>query len=239
MTGKLIAIEGIDGAGTTTQARMLGEWMNANDLPSHVTCEPSDGPVGQLLREILRHRIQQMDAAAIALLFAADRLHHVRAEISPNIQRGYHVVSDRYVYSSGAYQSVELDRSWVASINSRASEPDLTIYLRVTPELAMERRDSRGSAAELFETKSLQEQIFAIYDDIFGSSTRSGSWTLDPEDGSRWIQADPKPRGEAHRTIQRQPNWAVVDGSLPVDRIHRQIRDLVTTTITSARTEDR
>lgn len=247
MTGKLFAIEGIDGAGTTTQARMLGEWMNTSGLPAHVTCEPSNGPVGQLLRQILRHEIQQMDAAAIALLFAADRLHHLRAEISPNIQRGRHVVTDRYVYSSLAYQSVELDREWVASINSRAFEPDLTIYLRVTPELARERRDSRGSAVELFETQSLQERIFAIYDGIFGSTAKDGTWIPDPATdpaGSRWIQKDPDgssadPAGSisAQDAIGRRPRWAVVDGSLAVDQIHFQIRDLVKM-ITTLRTKD-
>ena len=230
MTGKLLALEGIDGAGTTTQARMLGEWMNDHGIPAHVTCEPSVGPVGQVLREILRHRVQQMDAAAIALLFAADRLHHVRAEITPNTEQGRHVITDRYVYSSLAYQSVELDRGWVATINERAAEPDLTIYLRVTPDLALQRRDTRGSEAELFETRSLQERIFAIYDDLFGSTIDDGSWVLDPG-GSGWIQVDPGGSGESRAAIRRQPRWAVVDGSLSVDLIHRQIRDLVETTL--------
>ena len=237
MTCKLIAMEGIDGAGTTTQARMLVAWMNASGLPAHLTCEPTGGPVGQLLREILRHQIQHMDAAAIALLFAADRLHHLRAEITPNLERGRHVVTDRYVYSSLAYQSVELDRSWVATINCRASEPDLTIYLRVTPELATQRRDSRGAAAELFETTALQKKIFAIYEDLFGSTAQSGSWKMDPP-GSSWILEDPPGSSAAPPAGLRQPRWAVVDGSLAVDRIHLQIRALVKT-LTSGRTEHR
>lgn len=237
MTGTLIAIEGIDGAGTTTQAQLLGDWMAAQAMPAHVTCEPSDGPVGRLLRQILRHEVQQMDAAAIALLFAADRLHHVRAEIEPHRQQGQHVISDRYVYSSLAYQSVELEREWVASVNSRAFEPDLTIYLRVTPTLAAERRDTRGGHQELFETTTLQERIFAIYEDLFGSTPAGGSWAPDPG-GSSWIQKDPGGSTSAHEVIGRRPSWAVVDGSLAVDKIHIQMRRLVDAMIKS-KSEDR
>ncbi len=236
MTGTLIAMEGIDGAGTTTQARLLGDWLEAQEMQAHVTCEPSDGPAGKLLRRILRHEVQQMDAAAIALLFAADRLHHVRAEIEPHRQQGRHVISDRYVYSSLAYQSVDLERAWVASINRQAFEPELTIYLRVTPSLAAERRSSRGGSAELFETARLQERIFAIYEDLFGSNTADGSWSMDPG-GSAWIQKGPNGSRASHEAIGRRPCWAVIDGSLSVERIHELIRQLVETMI-KTRSED-
>jgi dTMP kinase len=228
--GKLIAIEGIDGAGTSTQARMLVTWMNENDLPAHLTCEPSTGPLGRLLREILAGQTRPVDPAALALLFAGDRVDHVRSEICTILDRGAHVVTDRYVYSSLAYQSMDLDLGWVARINSLAPEPDLTAYLRIDPELAEERRSIRGEAQELFETRSSQTRISAIYDDIFGSEAGQGSWSLRPG-GSEWIRADPAkdPRGSSllRDPIQRQPEWVSLDGSLPIDALHQQLRNLV------------
>src|SRR5512139_742195 len=112
--GLFIAIEGIDGAGTTTQAKLLFDGLRARGLPVHLTREPSDGPIGVLIRQILTGRVvvpglqgpRAPDWATMALLFAADRLDHVEAEIAPNLADGVTVVSDRYDYSSVAYQSV-------------------------------------------------------------------------------------------------------------------------------------
>lgn len=225
--GKLIAIEGIDGAGTTTQAKLLVQWLQRQDHATFLTCEPSRGPVGELLRQVLTHQVRQMDPAAIALLFAADRLHHLRAEILPQLERGALVVTDRYVYSSLAYQGAQLDPAWVATVNARAVEPDLTIYLRVSAEVAQRRRDSRGAAAELFDATELQRRICALYDSIFGSKTNDGSWRMDPA-GSGWIRADPAGSKAAAEPVIRAPEqWAVLDGTQDVDPLMLQIRGLV------------
>src|SRR5688572_30541516 len=79
--GLLIAIEGIDGAGTTTQARRLVEWLEASGRPAHLTREPSTGPIGELLRRMLGGAFAPVDAGAVALLFAADRLDHLAREV--------------------------------------------------------------------------------------------------------------------------------------------------------------
>jgi dTMP kinase len=226
--GRLIAIEGIDGAGTTTQARMLAGWMQQVGLPTHLTCEPSPGPLGRLIREILTQQTRPVDRAALALLFAGDRVDHVRHEIEPKLARGIHVVTDRYVYSSIAYQGLDLELEWVAMINALAPEPDLTVYVRVDPAVARERRAARGSQQEIFETSPQQERICRRYDELFGSGPTGGSWAPDPA-GSGWICPDPRgspERTRLHRRIQRTPRWAVLDGTLSVDALHLQLRSL-------------
>jgi dTMP kinase len=158
--GLLIALEGVDGAGTTTQAERLGRRLGDRAL---VTREPSMGPVGRLLRQLLGGVDAPCDSAALALLFAADRRDHLAREIEPALARGQHVVTDRYVLSSLAYQSLSVDRAWVAELNTGVRAADLTLFLDVQPEVAEARRRARGGPAELFDAPALQERIGAAY----------------------------------------------------------------------------
>jgi dTMP kinase len=103
--GRFLVLEGLDGAGTTTQARLLADRLRRGGRRAHLTAEPSGGPVGALLRQVLTRRIgggegEGFDAGALALLFAADRLDHWSAEIDPRLAGGEDVVSDRYALSS-------------------------------------------------------------------------------------------------------------------------------------------
>src|SRR5262249_23134396 len=136
LTGKLIVLEGIDGSGTTTQAHLLGAHYGAR---VHVTREPSDGPVGGEIRKILRGAHAPVDAAAVALMFAADRVDHLAREIRPRLDARVHVVSDRYLMSSLVYQGYSVRYDWVLTINQMAQKPDLTILLDVPVEVASER----------------------------------------------------------------------------------------------------
>src|SRR5438105_216358 len=111
--GKLIVLEGIDGAGTTTQAARLGLHLAAHQLPVHVTREPSDGPLGLEIRKILRGSHAPFDPSALALLFAADRMDHVARVVEPALARGVNVVSDRYQLSSYVYQGRFVDPEFV------------------------------------------------------------------------------------------------------------------------------
>src|SRR4051812_23154926 len=138
--GRFIVLEGLDGAGTTTQADRLGSWLRAQGRKVHVTAEPTAGPIGGLIRLALGKRlVTQAGAAlapeALALLFAADRLDHWESDIAPKLARGVDVLSDRYLLSSIAYQSVENEMGWIESVNSRVPPPDLTLFLRVRPEV--------------------------------------------------------------------------------------------------------
>jgi dTMP kinase len=161
MMGRLIVLEGIDGAGTTTQARRLAERISA-----HLTREPSDGPVGRLLRECLAGRHAPVDATTMALLFAADRADHCAREVEPALARGTDVVSDRWYHSSYAYQGSETDRAWVMTLNDRARRPDLTIFLEVPPEVAAARRHADGRPEELYDRIETQRRVAAGYRDV-------------------------------------------------------------------------
>ena len=108
--GRLVVLEGIDGSGTTTQIARLAERLRGVRVPVRVTREPSDGPVGTLVRQVLTGRVVVPGGlapgwATMALLFAADRMDHVESEIEPFVAAGGVVLSDRYDASSLAYQT--------------------------------------------------------------------------------------------------------------------------------------
>lgn len=177
--GQFIVIEGVDGAGTTTQTRMAVSALRKRGLPVRATREPSDGPVGVMLRQILTGRcvVPGMSGArppswtTMALLFAADRLDHLEAEIMPNLMDGVTVISDRYDHSSIAYQSVTGDTEggvieWLKEINRHARRPDLTVVLDVPPEVAKKRRTERDRTQELYDDEEVQQALAAFYRDI-------------------------------------------------------------------------
>jgi len=128
--GLFVVLEGIDGAGTTTQAERLCAALRAEDVRATVTREPSDGPIGTLIRQALTGRVSlpngggPLNAHTLALLFAADRADHLEAQVLPCVDRGDVVLCDRYVLSSLAYQGASLPLDWVEGINAFASPPD-------------------------------------------------------------------------------------------------------------------
>src|SRR5690349_21595737 len=144
-----VAIEGIDGAGTTTQTERLVRHFQDQGQQAHATREPSTGPVGRMIREVLAGQHAPFDRHALALLFAADRLDHLAREIEPALGRGEHVLTDRYYHSSFAYQSLDADKSWVRAMNSRARRPDLTLIIDLPAEVAAARRKKAGRPDEL------------------------------------------------------------------------------------------
>jgi dTMP kinase len=168
--GRLLVLEGLDGAGTTTQAHLLGGRLRAEGRTVHVTAEPSGGPVGALVRQVLTRRIAGgagggFDPAALALLFAADRLDHHAVEIAPKLAEGIDVVSDRYTLSSLAYQGLALDDlGWVEVVNGRAPPARLTLFLRVRPAVALRRRQAASLDREIFEVSAFQRRVAASYD---------------------------------------------------------------------------
>lgn len=163
MRGYLIVLEGIDGSGTTTQASLLFEALRKRRLPAHLTREPSDGPIGKLLREFLAGRHEPVSATTMALLFAADRADHLSREVEPQLARGAIVVSDRWYHSSLAYQGTEEDREWIITLNARARRPDLTIVLDVEPEVAAARREAEGRPEEIYDRIETQRRVAAGY----------------------------------------------------------------------------
>ena len=159
----LIAIEGVDGAGTTTQARRLVAWLESIGRPAHLTREPTTGPIGELLRRVLGGATGAVDPWAVALLFAADRIDHLRREIEPAQAEGKIVISDRYVLSSLAYQTLAVPEALVRMINQRAPAAELTLMVEVPVEIAAARRRARGGPEELFDALEVQRRVAAAY----------------------------------------------------------------------------
>jgi dTMP kinase len=185
--GQFIVVEGIDGSGTTTQCSILAQRLTRRGLPVHVTREPSDGPIGMLIRQILTGRVvvpashgtRPPSWATMAALFAADRLDHLEAENIPNLNDGVSVVCDRYDHSSVAYQTISSGggpevSTWVLELNRRARRPDLTLVLDVDPQIAAARRGSRSTNPELYEVSEMQAELAKFYekiDDLFPADT--------------------------------------------------------------------
>jgi len=163
-----VVLEGIDGSGTTTQLERLVGHLEGRGRRAHGTREPSRGPIGLLLRELLlgRHALPNgapADGQAMALLFAADRRDHLRREIEPQLASGADVVSDRYLMSSLAYQAEEADRDWVASLARGLRPADLTILLDVPVEVAAARRRAAGRVTERYDDDEVQARVAAGY----------------------------------------------------------------------------
>jgi dTMP kinase len=168
-----IVLEGIDGAGTTTQTRRVVEALRARNIPTLETREPSDGPTGMLLRQMLKGRIVAASGGGapswqqLGLLFAADRLDHVEAEVLPSLAAGRWVLCDRYDYSSIAYQSASAGDvaviPWLRELNRHAPRPDLTVVIDVSPEVARERRRIRADSKEIFDDDGFQARLSAFY----------------------------------------------------------------------------
>jgi dTMP kinase len=163
-----IVLEGIDGAGTTTQTERLVAHLRRLGRRAMPTGEPSTGPVGRLLREILlgEHRLAEgaaINGSTMALLFAADRLDHLQREIEPLLASGHDVVSDRYLLSSLAYQAEETDRAWVASLARGVRPPDLTVLIDLPVEVAAERRRLAGRPSERYDADAYLARVAANY----------------------------------------------------------------------------
>lgn len=167
--GAFVVLEGLDGAGTTTQAERLAAALRGLGRRVRVTRQPSDGPIGAQLRLALTGRLAlpngggPLSEDTLGLLFAADRLDHLAAIVEPALSKGEVVLCDRYVLSSLAYQGSALPMAWVESINSRAKRPDLTLFLEVDARTAASRRSARGLDAELFEADERQALIAKQY----------------------------------------------------------------------------
>lgn len=144
MSGTFITFEGGDGSGKSTQSRLLVEWLESEGRTVVTTREPGGTELGIELREIVLHRRGEIVPRAEALIYAADRAHHVATKVRPAIARGEIVIQDRYLDSSVAYQGVGrgLGADEVRNVSLWATEgllPDLTILLDLDESLGRDR----------------------------------------------------------------------------------------------------
>ena len=147
--GKFVCIEGVDGSGKTTQAKLLVKNLKRRGFDAVYTTEPSVGKVGKLIRSFVLARDERVSIALEALLFAADRVDHVKSEVESLLKQSKIVVCDRYVYSSLAYQGAAgLDTDWIDCINRFALKPDVALLLDVPPEVVVSRLKTKKSIME-------------------------------------------------------------------------------------------
>ncbi|MEW2299157.1 dTMP kinase [Streptomyces sp. NPDC006655] len=203
--GFFIALEGGDGAGKSTQAEALAEWIRAKGHEVVLTREPGATPVGKRLRSILLDVSSAgLSHRAEALLYAADRAEHVDTVVRPALERGAIVISDRYIDSSVAYQGAgrDLSPTEVARINRWATDglvPHLTVLLDVPPEIARERFTE---APDRLESEPAE----------FHARVRAGFLTLAASDPGRYLVVDAGQEAEAVTTVVR----ARLDTVLPM-----------------------
>ena len=158
--GTFICIEGLDGSGKTTQAKLLAKKLGKSHSAIY-TAEPSRGKIGAFIRERCLYGEKRLSSVIEALLFAADRIEHVETEVLPALHQGKLVISDRYLYSSIAYQGAAgLSIEWIEKINEHALRPDLAVFIDVAPKTAIHRLKPNKSLMENMET---QQKVRKIY----------------------------------------------------------------------------
>ncbi|AFG37607.1 dTMP kinase [Spirochaeta africana] len=191
---RFIVLEGIDGAGTTTQAHLLARALAQAGEQVYATCEPTDGSIGRLIRTLLSGT-EQVTPHTMAHLFAADRCEHVYAPehgIVARLARGDWVISDRYVFSSLAYQGPDVGFERVRQLNSGIPLPRWVFHLSLSGKLAMSRLSGR-STLDIYENTAFQDKVSHAYSTAY------------------------------QQFPQEDTTWQVLDATDSVDKIHRSI----------------
>lgn len=184
-SGLFISLEGIDGVGKSTQSDLLEEFLRAQGREVVRTLEPGGTELGQEIRHLLLHRKGDVAPRAEALLYAADRAHHVATKIRPALERGEVVITDRYLDSSVAYQGVgrELSAEDVRAISMFAVEgllPDLTILLDLEASAAAARRSKTGEEPDRLEREKIE----------FFEAVRQAFLDMAAAEPKRWLVID-------------------------------------------------
>jgi dTMP kinase len=183
--GLFISLEGIDGVGKSTQSDLLEEFLRSAGREVIRTFEPGGTELGQEIRHLLLHRKGDVAPRAEALLYAADRAHHVATKVRPALERGEVVITDRYLDSSVAYQGAgrALQADDVRAISMFAVEgllPDLTILLDLDASAAAARRNTTGEAPDRLEREKIE----------FFEAVRQAFLDMAAADPKRWLVID-------------------------------------------------
>ncbi len=161
--GCFLAVEGLDGSGGTTQVALLADALRTRGIEVLITGEPTRTlPIGRLIRQALRGE-EPLSDGVLPYLFAADRRDHLDREILPALARGAWVISDRYMASSLAYQSLAAGFDYVVALNGRFRHPCLTLMLELDPSTSLGRVASRGEQRERFEVLETLQRVHGAY----------------------------------------------------------------------------
>jgi dTMP kinase len=179
-TGRFVVFEGLDGSGKTTQMARIQKRLTRMGINAVVTCEPTEGPVGVLIRQMLAGRIVT-DPRTLAALFAADRTDHL---VTPDtgvkalMEKGRTVLCDRYYFSSYAYHAKDMDLEWVITlnaVNAQILKPDLTLFIDVAPNTCLERIRAGRTHLDLFEKIDIltrvRDNYFAAFERLKDQET--------------------------------------------------------------------
>jgi len=168
-----VAFEGLDGSGKSTHVKLLAEKLKGQGLNIYTTAEPTTSRIGQIIKDIFKHKMEA-DHRTIAALYAADRLDHLTNKtdgILKKLEEGYTVITDRYYFSSYAYHGTHMDINWVINANSLSADllrPDLNIYIDISPEESMKRLNKVRDSIELYESienlKKVKEKYFEAFE---------------------------------------------------------------------------
>jgi len=163
--GKLIALCGLDGSGKTTQSKLLLSWLTKKRIKASYTVEPTNEFIGRLIRKEILRASRKMPPECEGLIFAADRAYHIYEQVVPQLKKGLYLVSDRYVYSSIAYQGARgADIEWLWKINEFTVAPDLAIFIDVDTDSGIKRK---GEKLDNFEKIiNLQKEVREIFLDL-------------------------------------------------------------------------
>lgn len=175
MKSLFIVFEGIDGSGTSTQSILLQNYLLSKGRKAIVTCEPSSGPIGNLIREGMKKRVSFTDDPKkfdeqMAYLFAADRHDHLYNNVDgvfKFLRQEIHVISTRYYFSSLAYHcNSEIEFSFVKALNHKFPDPDLVIYIDVSTKTALSRLSNRSSI-DMYENCEKLVKVKENYSKVF------------------------------------------------------------------------
>jgi len=176
--GILVSVEGIDGAGKSTLVNHLVDQLKQNGYPALATREPGATQLGTVIREIVQKKEVARTCQAEYLLFAADRAQHFHEIVIPALQRNMLVISDRMSDSSLVYQGYArgLCRDTIATINAwtmQGHKIDLTLYLKIDAQTALERLTRRAQALTVFEEKkAFTHKLIEGFDQLFANNPR-------------------------------------------------------------------
>ena len=163
-----IVLEGLDGAGTTTQLKKLKAELERIGYTIYMTNEPTSQPIGKLVRSVLSGDFKTTPLA-LATLYSADREDHINNSeygIIKQISDNKIVISDRYFYSSLAYQGVNCNFNKVVELNKDFPHPQILIYIETPVEVCISRIESRGEKKEIFEKREFLTQVNDNYNKV-------------------------------------------------------------------------
>jgi dTMP kinase len=236
--GKFLVLEGLDGAGTTTQTRFLADSLREhNILQVWTTREPSEGPIGAQIRAVLTRRLN-MPKNVLTALFAADRLDHLYSQggVLERLRRGQWVIIDRYYHSSFAYQALDMtheEKAWLMTLHQPCIQPDITFFVDVSAETSMTRITlKRGFHYELFEKLDklvqIREQYFKAIDGLRRTGevihVISGEQTIENVRRNIWERVEKRLLSKAFLPLEEEQKVWIFSG---LKRIRQHAEDKI------------